>query len=194
MGASYRIQFTLTREQYEQYAIKYPNANANVICKQIFLDMVSGKLELGKARNVKEEIEQQRLKNLRQDGAIKTLTVWKMSKENRLPMTLDDLIAITNGKKDAQQLIFASMDTNEKQSQPKPEPKTPVWVKEFNRLTCWDCDPRHSFQYQEGDKADMIKQSELFVEHITKIHGRPLNQLEKDSLMIFLNEVDKIAA
>ncbi|MDE2024967.1 MAG: hypothetical protein KGJ07_00560 [Patescibacteria group bacterium] len=192
MGNNYRAYFSITREQMERFSLKYPDANLNTIAKQIFLENLDGKVQSNTIKNIDNQIKEQKLVNMRKDAALKDLTIWKAYKENGKPLSLEELIEISQGKKDTQALLFSGSSSNS--PIPKPEPKTPVWIKEFHRLACWQCDPRHVFEYEENDKADMCKAVDEFTDHISKTHNRSLNELERKQILEFLNEVDKIAA
>lgn len=194
MGNSYRAYFSLTREQMERFQLKYPDANLNSVAKQSFLEMLDGSAQTQTAKNIDSEIKQQKLKNMRKDGALKDLDIYTKFKQSNKPISLDELVEISAGKKDAQQLLFrGGSDPSPNMSQTPKETKTPVWIKEFNRLCCWDCDPRHIFEYQENDKKTMIEAVDEFTAHKLTVHNRALTESERGQLVEFLNEVDKIA-
>lgn len=201
MGNSYRAYFSLTREQMEIFSLKFPDGNLNTIAKQVFLEAMDGRTQSKELKGIDNELKLQKLKNMRKDGAIKDLTIYQTFKQQNKPISLDELIEISTGKKDAQQLLFRTSnqgtttpnETNNQNPSKDDEVKTPIWIKILNRLCCYDCYPKHSFEYQEGYKSTMIEAVDKCTAHKMTVHNRGLNESERLQLVEFLNEVDKIA-
>lgn len=204
MSNSYRVYFSLSREQMERFQLKYPDANLNTIAKQIFIETLDGKIQPQAAKTLENDLKEQKLKNMRKDGALKDLQIFQTFKTVNKPISLDELIEISTGKKEAQQLLFrggnqpttpspTNETTNPQNNTPK-ENNTPIWIKALNRLICFECEPRYIFEYYEGFKNSMLQAIDEFTAHKLKVHNRGVNETERTQLVEFLNEVDKIAA
>lgn len=209
MPAAMRYQGNLNRSQIEELAKKFPNANistewVNLFVKGLLKDAIEGNLNIDeKKKSTKELLDEQRLKNLRKNGALLDLSIWQKAKEGSIALTITQLAEIGNGTFEIP--IPTNEITNTNIQQPKNESSQredqfkqtasnipiSIWDEAENQFVCFDCDPHSKFEYRLGVVTEMINVVSEFTQHMINQHGRKLNENENRIINEYLDIVNK---
>lgn len=206
MPAAMRYQGNLNRSQLEELAKKYPNANittewVNLFVKGLLKDAIEGNLKIeDKKKSTKDLLDEQRLKNLRKSGAILDLTIWEKAKQGSIALTITQLADIGNGT------FEIPIPTNTQKETAINKTTTPeqtqfthiannipisIWNEAENQFVCSDCNPHSKFEYRYGIITEMMNVVSEYQNHVINIHGRVLNENEKQIIDEYLTFVDK---
>ena len=148
-------------------------------------------------------MDEQRLKNLRKNGALLDLTIWQKAKDGNIALTITQLADIGKGSFEIPIPTNIIKDTIENKQQTESSPRNDqfketasniplsIWDEAENQFVCFDCNPHSKFEYRLGVVTEMINVVSEFTEHMIKIHGRKLNDNENNIINEYLDIVNK---